>query len=88
MHFIVSLFDDINLESISSKEKLLDNLLGFCIISEIGSIPFFIGQTQEDCLLFLSYFINSQLFSHKDKLFCLNSSFLSFKIISVPLSVV
>ena len=68
--------------------KLFDNKFSSEIISEIKFISIFVKHSHRAFLVIESYPLNVQLFSHKDKLLSTYSFFLSFKIISVPFSVV
>lgn len=68
------------------ESKLLDNLLGLSIISEISSILFLIIQAQDDCFISSLYPVKLHLFSHKERFLSVNSCLLSLNIISVPFS--
>ena len=83
MHFIVLI-----LELESSKVKLLDKIFSSSNIFDIEKSSDLISHLHKAFLDSPSYPLYEQLFSHKDKLLSINSSFLSFNNISVPLSVV
>ena len=84
MHFIASIFEEVS----SVVLKLFDKRSLALIISEINPIFGFVSHSHNAFLVYLSYPIKEQLFSHKDKLLSLNSFFLSFINMSVPFSVV
>ena len=51
MHFIVIIFEELEVELLSSEAKLFDNSIGLLNISEIVSILFLAMQSHKDCLL-------------------------------------
>ena len=83
MHFIAIIFD----EELSNV-KLLNSKFSCLNISAIINSFDLISQSHDDFFEFSLYPLYVHLFSHKDKLLLINSSFLSFNIISVPFSVV
>ena len=82
MHFIVIKFVFVEL----SITKLFDNKFLSEINSDITNSLDFASHSHDTFLVFSLYPLYEHLFSHKDKLLSINSSFLSFNIISVPFS--